>query len=104
MNSSRRFRGSGRGEEEPMPRPRRKRDDADRRLDETVADSFPASDPPSHSGITGVGRRSKSKKPAAEDARSASHERGSDARPTGQPTWDRHATETSHSWEDEREK
>jgi len=28
----------------------------DRRLDDTVIDSFPASDPPSYSGITGIGR------------------------------------------------
>jgi hypothetical protein len=81
--------------------PRRKHDDGhDRRLDNTVADSFPASDPPSHTGITCVGGRAKSKNPSS--TRPPSHERGSDARPTGQPTWDRHATETSHSWKDER--
>lgn len=89
-----------------MTRPRRrKRDDAqDRRLDDTVADSFPASDPPSHSGITGVGGRSRSKNLSSKAARPPSHQRGSDARPTGQPTWERHATETSHSWEDEHKR
>jgi hypothetical protein len=84
-----------------QPRRHKSNDGHDRRLDDTVADSFPASDPPSHSGVTGVGGRSKSKSRSSGDARSPSHQRESDARPTGQPTWDRHATETSHSWEDE---
>jgi hypothetical protein len=69
----------------------------DERLDETSADSFPASDPPSHSGITGTGQ------PGERPARrqQPSRQRGDHARPTGLPTSDRHATETAHQWEDE---
>lgn len=73
---------------------------AERQLDETVADSFPASDPAAHSGITGVRRNHKGGTQDA-TARAASHKRGHDERPTGQPSWDRHATETAQSWEDE---
>lgn len=58
--------------------------------DQTNKDSFPASDPPSHSGITGLGRPGK-----------ASHKRPDDAIPTGTPTSDRHATETAHQRENE---
>ncbi len=69
----------------------------DDRLDETSADSFPASDPPSHSGITGA------EKPGHRPARQPqpSRQRSDHARPTGLPTSDRHATETAHQWEDE---
>jgi hypothetical protein len=86
-----------------MTRPRQHKSERghERRLDDTVADSFPASDPPSHSPVTGVGGRRKSKDAAPGKARSPSDQRGHDARPTGLPTWDRHATETAHSWEDE---
>jgi 4-alpha-glucanotransferase len=80
----------------------------EQRVDTAANDSFPASDPPSHSGITGVrrkpaaGARSAHANPAAsQDNRPPPHERGQDSRPTGQPTSDRHATETAHSWEDE---
>ena len=68
----------------------------DEQLDETCADSFPASDPPSHSGITGAGQ------PAHRPARhpSPSAHRSDQARPTGLPNSDRHATETAHQWED----
>ena len=70
--------------------------DHDRRHDRTIEDSFPASDPPSHSGMTG---------PRSEhgDAgrRPPSHERSEHARPKGTPTHDRHAAETAHVWEDE---
>jgi hypothetical protein len=69
----------------------------DELLDETSSDSFPASDPPSHSGITGAGQpgeqRARRKQPSSD--------RGDHARPTGLPTSDRHATETAHQWEDE---
>lgn len=65
----------------------------DKHLDSTVADSFPASDPPAHSGITGIRHQPQSRPP--------SHQRGDDARPTGHPTSDRHASETAHSWEDQ---
>jgi len=69
----------------------------DELLDETSADSFPASDPPSDSGITGAGQP---------DHRPTEHpppsrHRGGYARPTGLPTSDRHATETARQWEDE---
>lgn len=60
------------------------------RHDKVVEDSFPASDPPANSGITGVGRPDR-----------PSHERSIQERPTGTPTSDRHATETAHQWEDE---
>ena len=70
------------------------------RLDKTIDDSFPASDPPSHTGITGV-RDQKKKGDQAAKKRPPSHERDNDARPTGQPTSDRHATETAYSWEDD---
>ncbi len=63
---------------------------AERERDTTLADSFPASDPPGQSGITGTGKRDR-----------PSHERGMDERPTGTPNSDRHATETAHQWEDE---
>lgn len=58
--------------------------------DKTLQDSFPASDPPANSGVTGDERPG-----------SASHERDTHERPTGTPTSDRHATETAHHWEDE---
>jgi hypothetical protein len=79
---------------------RKRRPGSDRRLDDTGADSFPASDPPANSGITGV-RRQKADHQAAGRERSASHKRGHDARPTGQPTSDRHTVETAQSWEDQ---
>jgi hypothetical protein len=75
---------------------------SEQRVDETVADSFPASDPAANSGITGVRRDHGPVAQPDVKARPASHERGQDERPTGYPTWDRHATETAHSWEDEK--
>ena len=63
---------------------------AENKRDKTLEDSFPASDPPAHSGIVGPGRPEK-----------PSHTRTIDERPTGTPTSDRHATETAHHWEDE---
>ena len=73
----------------------------ERQLDDTAADSFPASDPPAHSGVTGVGRRDGEPAKPAPRERGPSHERDHGERPTGYPTSDRHATETAHSWEDE---
>jgi hypothetical protein len=58
-------------------------------LDQTSADSFPASDPPAHSGVTGPG------KPAP------GPHRGDEERPTGTPTSNRHAQETSFQSEKE---
>lgn len=71
------------------------------KLDTAVNDSFPASDPPAHSGITGVGRRETTPRQTDRDERPPSHERDDHARPTGLPTSDRHAAETAHAWEDE---
>jgi hypothetical protein len=64
---------------------------SERTHDKTLEDSFPASDPPANSGITG-----------AEDPTKPSHKRP--VEPTGTPTSDRHATETVHYWEDEQKK
>ncbi len=66
-------------------------------VDRTVEDSFPASDPPSHSGITGAGRPAN----RSDRRREPTHQRNDDARPTGTPNSDRHAMETAHQWEDE---
>ncbi len=65
------------------------------KVDRASADSFPASDPPSHSGITGA------EQPNDRASRPPSDERGEDARPTGLPTDDRHAQETAKQWEDQ---
>jgi hypothetical protein len=62
----------------------------ERNYDKTVADRFPASDPPANSGVTGA-EPAKLKPP---------QQRDEDARPTGTPTSDRHATETAHVSED----
>lgn len=69
----------------------------DDRLDDTSADSFPASDPPSHSGITGSGHPDH----PPPKHRPPSRHGGDHARPTGLPDSDRHATETAHQSEDE---
>jgi hypothetical protein len=60
--------------------------------DRTVEDSFPASDPPANSGVTG---------PRATRRRPAPHKRDDDTRPKGTPNHDRHATETAYQWEHE---
>jgi hypothetical protein len=60
--------------------------------DKTLEDSFPASDPPANSGITGAGAPHR-----------ASRDRSIDERPTGTPNSDRHATETAHQWENEKQ-
>ncbi|HQT79602.1 MAG TPA: hypothetical protein PLD10_21370 [Rhodopila sp.] len=65
---------------------------SDRKQDKTVEDTFPASDPPANSGVTGAGAPNK---PPAD--------RNEQERPTGYPTSDRHATETAHQWEHEDE-
>lgn len=66
------------------------KDRAERAQDKALEDTFPASDPPAHSGVTG-----------GESPKTPSHERDIDAIPTGLPNSDRHATETAHQWEDE---
>ena len=63
---------------------------SERKRDRTLEDSFPASDPPANSGITG-----------AEPPDKPSHNRDIDEKPTGTPTSDRHGTETVHHWENE---
>lgn len=66
---------------------------SDAKQDKALQDTFPASDPPANSGITG---------PEGGSDRSApkpSHTRPIEERPTGTPTSDRHATETAHQWE-----
>ena len=73
----------------------------DKRVDKAADDSFPASDPPAHSGITGVGGHDRGTATSDTDRRPPSHQRDDDARPTGYPTSDRHAAETAHAWEDE---
>ncbi len=65
---------------------------AERKLDEALEQTFPASDPPAASGITG------GELPTNPPAK-PSHERSIDEIPTGTPTSDRHATETAHHWE-----
>lgn len=65
----------------------------DDKHDRAVEDSFPASDPPANSGITG---------PRAARPRPSPHKRGDEARPKGTPTHDRHATETAYQWEHEK--
>ncbi len=92
-----------------------KRHKQERRVDDTVEDSFPASDPPSHANVTGSNvtgvrheRTPRGDEPGHGDTRngrrSPSHARGQDARPSGQPTQDRHATDTAHDWEDGRKR
>jgi hypothetical protein len=63
---------------------------SERSRDKTLADSFPASDPPASGGITGAGKPDK-----------PPHQREIHERPTGTPTSDRHAAETAHQWEHE---
>lgn len=58
--------------------------------DKTLEESFPASDPPANSGITG-----------AETPDKPSDQRGDEEKPTGTPNSDRHGAETAHNWENE---
>jgi hypothetical protein len=78
-----------------------RKDDADRRVETSVNDSFPASDPPSHSGIPGIRDKAAADGNTERDRQNPPHQRGDEARPTGYPTSDRHAAETAHQWESE---
>jgi hypothetical protein len=69
----------------------------DRKHDQAVEDSFPASDPPATTGIVGPGTDRRER-----GSRQAPHERDDDARPKGTPTHDRHAAETAYQWEHEK--
>jgi hypothetical protein len=60
--------------------------------DKALEDTFPASDPPARSGITG-----------AEPPEGPSHDRDVEEQPTGLPTSDRHGAETAHQWEHEKQ-
>jgi hypothetical protein len=64
----------------------------ERNQDKALEDSFPASDPPANSGITG-----------AEKPDKPPHKRNVEEQPTGTPTSDRHATETAHQREHEEQ-
>ena len=66
----------------------------DEKLDRTVEDSFPASDPPANSGIVGPRAARPPRRP---------HEPDADSRPKGTPTHKRHATETDHQGEHENQ-
>jgi hypothetical protein len=62
---------------------------ATRNYDKTIKDSFPASDSPANTGITGAGK--KDEKPKQEGV--------TDAKPAGSPTSDRYEAETAHHHE-----
>jgi hypothetical protein len=64
---------------------------AEQSHDKTLEQSFPASDPPARSGITG------SEKPDK-----AADQRDIEQQPKGTPTSDRHAAETAHHRESGR--
>jgi hypothetical protein len=68
-----------------VTQPRSDREHSERQRDKTLEDSFPASDPPANSGITGT------EKPGQPSGR-----RTVDEPPAGTPTPDRRATETAH--------
>jgi hypothetical protein len=61
--------------------------------DRAIEGSFPASDPPSNSGITG---------PRAARPQPAPSKRDDDTRPKGTPKHDRNATETAYQGEHEK--
>jgi hypothetical protein len=84
---------------EAMREQQRRQSHEDRRHDETIEESFPASDPPAHTGITGTG--SGYHEPPSD--RRAPNDREDHERPTGTPTSDRHATETAFVWEHEEQ-
>ncbi len=70
------------------------RDEPKNQVDRASADSFPASDPPARTAVTGAGEPPKKPLPPLQD-------RDADAEPTGTPTSDRHATETAQQNENQ---
>jgi hypothetical protein len=71
----------------------------DRKQDEAVQDSFPASDPPANSGVVGPG--GVGTHPATDPRRADPNRREEAAQPKGSPTSDRHAAETAYHREDQ---
>lgn len=63
----------------------------ERQQDKAVEDTFPASDAPANSGITG-----------AEPPETTSTDALTDAIPTGRPTSDRYEMETAHQNEEDK--
>ena len=63
----------------------------ERTQDKALEETFPASDPPANSGITGAATADK----PAQNGETTSE-------PTGTPTSDRHATETAHHSEPDK--
>jgi len=70
----------------------------DKMHDQTMEDSFPASDPPASTGITGP-RVGEGDRPTRDRK---SRTTGSSPRPKGTPTHERHASETACQGEDEK--
>jgi hypothetical protein len=64
----------------------------DERHDRAVEDSFPASDPPASTGITG---------PRTRRATQRAPQRDDESRPKGTPNHERHTTETAYHREHE---
>jgi len=74
----------------------------DRKQDEAIKESFPASDPPANTGITGAGsidQRGAAEQSAGTDQ--PDEQRDISETPTGTPTSDRHAAETAHVSEED---
>ncbi len=79
--------------------------------DEALKETFPASDPPANSGITGPEKsgagKSGPEKSGPEDSGSERtdkqpRQRDVSEQPTGTPTSDRHAAETAHHGESDK--
>jgi hypothetical protein len=70
------------------------KDEPGSQVDRASADSFPASDPPARTGVTGAGEPAKKPLPPLQGG-------DADAQPTGTPTSDRNDTETAHQRQDQ---
>jgi hypothetical protein len=73
---------------------------ADEEHDRTLEESFPASDPPASTGITGPRVKDSDRLRQYTKSR-AKDTRGDQAHPKGTSTNERHATETAHQREHE---